>query len=151
MGVFRYPRPAEVETRSGGAAAGRSSEIIPLRESSIVSLARVGAINSLQVAAAFRLSNLVRTASAESGSRLREYVDGGERTPFAERATGATAELRQARLLLGRRGFALAVSICVEGRALTDLYATRRQRDTASDMLRAQLDELVELWRLNER
>jgi len=43
------------------------------------------------------------------------------------------------------------VSICAEGHAIGDLYSTRRQRDSASDILRVHLDELVALWRLDER
>ena len=129
----------------------RSVEIIALRESSVITLARVGALNDLQVAAAFRLARLVQTANAEAGSRFRQYVDGGERTPLAERATEAMRELRNARQLLGRHGYSLAVSICAEGHALADLYPTRRQRDTASDVLRVHLDELVAMWRLAER
>jgi len=122
--------------------------VVAFRESSVITLARVGALNDRQVESAFRLSNLVRKANAEAGHRFSEYVDGGELTPFAEIQTDAMRELRRIRQLLGRHGYALVVSVCAEGHALTDLYATRRQRDTASDLLRMHLDELAARWRL---
>lgn len=129
-------------------SAPAPAPVIPLRESSVISMARVGALDGLQVESAFRLANLVRAANAEAGRQFHEFVDGSRGEPLAEKATEAMKELRRVRTLLGRHGYALAVSVCAEGHALTDLYATRRQRDTAADLLRIQLDELARLWRL---
>lgn len=141
------PTAPERSDAPGGAVAGRRNEIIAFRESSVITLARVGGLDSLQVAAAFRLARLVQQANAEAGARFREYVDGGERTPLAERATEAMRELRKARQMLGKRGFDLALQVCVEGRSLMELD-TRRKRDTSADNLRDHLDDLAELWNL---
>lgn len=137
-------RPAPIGTRTDG----DELDVVALRESSIISLARVGALDTRQVDAAFRLANLVRATDAEAGRHLGEYIDGGHADPLAERVTDAIRELRNVRQLLGRHGYRLVVSVCAEGQGLVDLYATRRQRDTAADILRVHLDELAELWKL---
>lgn len=139
-------QPVVVEHRPAGSGA-----VVPLRESSVLSLARTGSLSSRQVDAAFRVANLVRAAAADAGHRFAEYVDGGEAVPLAERATDAMRELRRVRQLLGKHGYVLVVSICADGRSLVDGemgYATRRQRDTAADVLRLHLSELADLWRI---
>lgn len=141
-------RPAE---RSAIVVEHRPGAVVPLRDSSVISMAKVGALNSLQVEAAFRVANLVQQANTEAGRQFSEYVDGGARHPLAERAAEAMRELRRIRQLLGQHGYGLVVTVCAEGHGLVDLYATRRQRDTAADLLRLHLDELAALWRLADR
>lgn len=126
-------------------------EVVSLRESAVVAMARIGALDALQVEAAFRFRNLVQSTHNEQGRAYREFIDGGEYSPSTERVTDAMKQLRRCRQLLGRHGFNLVSTVCYEGFNLTDLYPGRRQRDTAADVLRVHLTELAEMFRLSER
>lgn len=126
-------------------------EVISLRESAVVAMARIGALDALQVEAAFRFRNLVQATHNEQGRAYHEFIDGGEHVAPSERVTDAMKQLRRCRQLLGRHGFNLISSVCYEGFNLTDMYPGRRQRDTAADVLRVHLSELAEMFRLSER
>jgi len=124
------------------------AQVLALREWSVVVLARNGALNARQVEAAFRFANTFRTANTEAGRAFREYVDGGDKIPLAEKQTDALIDLRRCRALLGRSGYELMSQIAGLGHAIGDRHTTRRARDTAADRLRIHLDELADLWNI---
>jgi len=124
--------------------------VVSLRESSIVSLATHGVLDADQVAAAWRFRRAweaVRSMRMSSAG-FDEWVDAGCRpSAFAERQMMAATELRVCRRLLGAHGYELVCRVCGEGFHIRDIYATRRERDTAVDLLRIHLNELARLWR----
>ena len=124
--------------------------VIRLREWSVTTLAAHGALDDEQVTAARRFCSAwetvqaVRPASIDFGER----IDRGRNPPtFAERRLKAAADLRHARILLGEHGYGLVGRICGDGYHIRDLYRTRRERDTASDMLKTHLTSLAAMWR----
>jgi len=125
------------------------AQVLALREWSVVVLARNGALDARQVEAAFRFANTFRTANTDAGRQFREYVDGGDYVPLAEKQTDALGDLRKCRALLGKSGYELMCEIVGLGRAIGDRHTTRRQRDTCADRLRLHLDELASLWNIN--
>lgn len=125
------------------------AKVLALREWSVVVLARNGALDARQVEAAFRFANTFRKANMDAGRQFREFVDGGERVPLAEKQTDALGDLRKCRALLGKSGYELMCEIVGLGHAIGDRHTTRRQRDTACDRLRLHLDELANLWGIN--
>jgi hypothetical protein len=86
----------------------------------------------------------MRTAAAS----FVERIDSGRRaTSFAETSMTAAADLRHARILLGEHGYALVGKVCGDGYHIRDLYRTRRERDTAADLLRIHITSLAAMWR----
>jgi hypothetical protein len=63
----------------------------------------------------------------------------------------AGRELAQCRALLGVRVYKLVVAVCGERHAMTDLFPVKRDRMTATDNLRAGLDDLAGMWKLREK
>lgn len=121
-----------------------AAPVVALRESSIVSLAAHGVLDADQVAAAMRF----RAAWETLASNLRppayfERVDAPLPQAQAERHDAAKRELGQYRLLLGEHGFGLLLKICGEGYHIRDLYSARRERDTATDILRIHLSAIA--------
>ena len=127
----------------------RRAQVLSLREWSVVVLARNGALDSRQVEAAFRFANTFRTANTEAGRQFREFVDGGDYVPLAEKQTDALGDLKKCRALLGKSGYELMCEIVGLGHAIGDRHTTRRQRDTCADRLRLHLDELAALWNIS--
>lgn len=127
----------------------RRGDVLALREWSVVVLARNGALDSRQVEAAFRFANTFRTANTDAGRQFRDYVDGGDFIPLAEKHTDALGDLRKCRALLGKSGYELMCEIVGLGHAIGDRHTTRRQRDTCADRLRLHLDELASLWNID--
>ena len=127
---------------------------VNIRESAIATLAAKGVLNAAQVAAADRFRQLCERMG--SGVRTvdyaREPVDGGRSAdPVSATQLAAGKELKRCRDLLGAHGYGLVRQIAGERRSLHEFCATRRERETAADMLRIHLDALAELWRLQTK
>jgi hypothetical protein len=139
----------------GGSNPRRISAVVNLRESTVTTLASQGLLDAAQVAAAERFRRfweLIHAVKFAGGLSSVGGVGGGEQPNFAEMQGNARYELERARTLLGRHGFRLVSMICGEGYAVRDMgLGTRRQRDTAIDMLRVHLDELARLWNFATR
>lgn len=125
--------------------------VVNLRESSIVSLASHDVLDVDQVAAAFRFRRQwEELARLRRPANLFERIDTGGQQSIerAEREDEARRYLMRCRTLLGLHGFELLTKICGEGYHIRDLYpASRRDRDTATDMLRVHLTCLSRYWR----
>lgn len=124
--------------------------MINVRESGIATLAAKGLLDMSQVAAADKFRQLWETmggAGAGAIDYTREHVDGGPaREPITERQTTAGKEINRARILIGKHGFELVTMIAGQRNSLHELYTTRRERDTAADMLRVYLTQLAGMW-----
>jgi hypothetical protein len=124
--------------------------VIRLREWSVKTLEAHGALDAEHVTAAQRFC---RSWEAVHGMRtaascFTERIDSGRRpTSFAETSLAAATDLRHARILLGEHGYALVGKVCGDGYHIRDLYRTRRERDTAADMLKVYLTCLAQMWR----
>jgi hypothetical protein len=132
-----------------GKAAEPEGTVVQLRDSSIVTLAAHGLLDADQVAAAFRFRKAWETVKRMRPAAIGfdEWVAGGCRPPgFAEKQLAAAADLRTCRRLVGRHGYELLSRICGDGFHVRDLYSTRRERDTAIDMLRIHLTSLAQIW-----
>jgi hypothetical protein len=126
--------------------------VVNLREeSSIDTLAAQRMLSADQVDAAWHFRRAWEAAAdLRRPSRLFERVDYSRAfmsQECIEREDEARQELARCRQLLGAHGFDLVVSVCAEGHHIRDLYATRRERDTASDILRVHLTSLAAMWR----
>jgi hypothetical protein len=126
--------------------AATAQKIVSLREWSVRTLP----LSDEQKSAAERFCRSwetvhhVRTNATSFGER----VDNGKRqSPFSERSLTAAQDLRHSRILLGEHGYALVGKVCGDGFHVRDLYRTRRERDTAADMLKVYLTSLAQMWR----
>jgi hypothetical protein len=124
--------------------------VVNLREWSVASLAAHGVLDEEQVAAAQRFNNSWQTVqslgSAAAGFGM--FIDSGlRRSTFAERRLKAATDLRHCRILLGEHGYSLVGRVCGDGFHIRDMYQARRERDTASDMLKLYLTQLAAMWR----
>ena len=121
-----------------------------LRESSIVSLASHGVLDADQVSAAWRFRRLWEAAQQIhlANAHALERIDliGHAADAGSEKRPDACTELERCRVALGVHGYRLVVQTCGYGYHIRDLYGARRDRDTASDMLRQYLSLLGELW-----
>ena len=123
--------------------------VAPIRQSSVVTLAAHGVLNADQVAAAFRFRNsfeVVVEAKRRSIGFNEWQSPGPAPADQVQLQQDATRDLQKARALLGSHGYMLVGKVCGEGYHLADLYRTRRERDTMSDMLRIHLTSLAKLW-----
>lgn len=123
----------------------RTAAVVSLREWSVKTLA----LSDEQKSAAERFCrswetvHRVRTNATSFGER----VDSGRPlSSFSERSLTAAQDLRHCRILLGEHGYALVGKVCGDGYHIRDLYRTRRERDTASDMLKLYLAQLARMW-----
>lgn len=117
--------------------------VVSLRESSIITLASHGLLDADQVAAAMRFRAAWEAyANLHRSGRSLERVDGGRRVA-EPRGNEASRMLKRYRALLGAHGFDLLIRVCGEGHHIRDLYQTRRERDTATDILRIHLSALA--------
>lgn len=125
-------------------------EVVSLRESSVTVLAAHGLLDATQVNAAFRFRNLWEALDDDPRRHSSPFERLGgfpaRKTAESERAAEAKRALKRLRPLLGVRGFDLVVHICAEGYHVRDLCQTRRERDTATDMLRAHLSDLAAIF-----
>jgi hypothetical protein len=141
---FRADRP------EGEGNARYIDAVVSLRESSIITMAQHAVLTADQVAAAWRFRKAFETVNAMKGSvidpdsliRSTRKIDG-----LPERRLSAAFDLRLARRLLGAHGYNLVRLVCGEGFHIRDIYKSRRERDTATDLLRIHLDALASIWR----
>lgn len=131
------------------------SAVMNVRESGIATLAAQKKLDMYQVAAADKVRKLWETMGGAGAGAIdysREHVDGGpSRDPITQRQVSAGKELARIRPLVGKHGFELVIMIAGNGQSLHDLYQTRRERDTAADMLRVYLTQLAVMWGFAER
>ncbi len=124
--------------------AGVPATVVQIRESSIVSLATHGLLDAGQVSAAMQFREAWQlVAIAANPRRQFERVDGGRHPARTEAEIEARAALKRVRFITGEHGFGLLVKVCGEGFHIRDLYPTRRERDTATDVLRIHLSALA--------
>jgi hypothetical protein len=131
-------------------AEARSAPVIAFRESSVTTLGRQGLLDTDQIAAAFRFRNAFEVAVDAKRASLgfEEWTDPGKPpADLVERRLKAKGDLAAARGLLGAHGYALVGRVCGEGYCVTDLFKSRRERDTHLDLLRIHLASLAKLWR----
>lgn len=128
----------------------RISAVINIRESGIATLAAKGKLDAAQVCAADKVRQLWETMGGAGAGAIdysREHVDGGpSREPITQRQVSAGKEVARIRNLVGKHGFELVIMIAGRGLSLHEVYTTRRERDTAADMLRVYLTQLAEMW-----
>jgi hypothetical protein len=123
--------------------------VVNLRESSIVSLAAHGVLDADQVTAGFRFRRRWEEISRiHHPAHLFERIDPGRAASMMlDREDEARRELTACRYLVGLHGFELLTKICGEGYHIRDLYPSRRERDTATDLLKIHLTAIAGLWR----
>lgn len=124
--------------------------VVSLRESSIITMAQHAVLTGDQVAAAWRFRKAFETVSQLKGATVDpDALVRSARTvdSLAERRLSAAFDLRLARRLLGVHGYNLVRLVCGEGFHIRDIYQSRRERDTATDLLRIHLDALASMWR----
>lgn len=131
-------------------AESSAAPVVAFRESSVTTLARTGALDAAQIAAAFRFRNAFEVVVDAKRASLgfQEWSDPG-RPPqhVLDRRAAASADLRDARALLGAHGYSLIGRVCGEGYCIADLFTTRRERDTHLDLLKIHLRSLAALWK----
>lgn len=140
---FRADRPEDMSNRR------HIEAVVSLRESSVVTMASHGLLSADQVAAAWRFRHAYdQTMGVGSGSNVEPRVVGTRKPDdIAERRLSAAGDMRTAKHLLGAHGFNLVTLICAEGFHIRDIYKARRERDTATDMLKIHLSALASVWR----
>lgn len=122
----------------------RAAEVVAIRESSIVTLAAHGVLDAAQVSAAMRFRDLwAQYANLHSRGQLVERVDNGRKPALPPGRQDAARELKTMRQLVGSHAFELLIRVCGEGHHIRDLYQARRDRDTATDILRINLNLLA--------
>jgi hypothetical protein len=135
----------KIERIVSAAENKESAPVVSLRESSIITLASHGLLDADQVAAAMRFRAAWESyANLHRSGRMLERIDGG-RQITEPRGNEASRTLKRYRALLGAHGFDLLIRVCGEGHHIRDLYQTRRERDTATDVLRIHLSALAAL------
>ena len=100
-----------------------------------------------QVAAAWRFGKAWELfVRLRRPSQLSERIDGSRQPDVRfEREDEARRELKRCRDIVGEHGFDLLVKVCAEGYHIRDLYPTRRERDTMSDLRRIHLESIKEI------
>ncbi|MDX0230249.1 hypothetical protein GOC14_06770 [Sinorhizobium meliloti] len=135
---------AELQDRKN---SGIAAPVVALRESSIVSLASHGILDATQVAAALQFRDLwEQFIDISRPSMMFERVDQSRKqSGRIEARDTAKKELARFRTVVGVHGFQLLAKVCGDGFHIRDLYKTRRERDTAVDMLKIHLTEIATL------
>lgn len=126
-----------------------------LRESPIAMMAAKGHITTHQLQAANEFRRLWE-ALGGSGAPALDYslekVDGGEsKDPISLRQMHAGKMLKECRLVLGRRHFDIVEKVAGEGRTISELGSSKRERFTLADYLRDALDDLAVHWGFQKR
>lgn len=128
---------------------------INVRESAISLLASRKVLDAHHVRAADRFRALWETMGGKGASAIdysREPVDGGRiAEPIRASQLDAGKQLAAVSRLLGPRFYKLVSGVCGEGHSLVDMYPAKRQRLTATDNLRAALDDMAEMWGMRTR
>lgn len=122
---------------------------INVRESAVETLYSRGFLGKAQKKAADRVRELWEATGGKTGSLdyTSDRVDGGKGEPVVGRIQAAQ-ELDRCRRLIGARGYDVLLSVCGEGKALTDMTPHKRSRLTMADNLRADLDDIAGMWGL---
>jgi hypothetical protein len=119
------------------------------RRGSVAALAALGILDLGQIRAALRFRQAWETVGG-TGSASAGFAEKVDRTPDPAaprlRRLSAAADLRASRSLLGAHGYMLVGRVCGDGAGIGELCRTRRQRQTAIDMLKTHLAELAALW-----
>lgn len=128
---------------------------INLRESPIAMMAAKGHLETHQVEAAIKFRRLWETlggAGAGSSDYAKEPVDGGgARDPITDHQIDAGLELKACSLVIGRRAYDIVEKVAGEGRTITELGSSHRERTTLADYLRNALEDLSEHWGYRNR
>jgi len=123
---------------------------VNVRESAVGTLAARKLIDESQAEAAVRFRRHWETtggAGAQAMDYSRDKVDGGKiADPIDIGQMKAARYLAEAERTLGVRNYELVRSVCGEGKSMTELYTEKRDRLTATDNLRASLDDLARIW-----
>lgn len=123
---------------------------VNVRESAVGTLAARKLIDEAQAEAAVRFRrNWEATggAGAQAIDYSKDKVDGGKiADPIDISQMRAARKLAEAERTLGERNYELVRSVCGEGKAMTELFTSKRDRLTATDNLRASLDDLARIW-----
>ena len=130
-----------------------------LRESAVVSLYARGHIDEAQHKAAEEFRRLFETLGGVGARAIdysREFVDGGRfPEPIGDRQIDAGKKLAAAYEALtkahGLYAWKIVGYVCGEGRSISELTETKRQRLTMTDNLRTYLDCLCAHWQLAPR
>lgn len=123
---------------------------VNVRESAVGTLAARKLIDAPQAEAAVRFRRhweAIGGAGAQAMDYSRDKVDGGQiADPIDISQMRAAKHLAEAERTLGERNYELVRSVCGEGKAMTEIYSEKRDRLTATDNLRASLDDLARIW-----
>lgn len=123
---------------------------VNVRESAVGTLAARRLIDEAQAEAAVRFRRhweAIGGAGAQAMDYARDKVDGGKiADPIDISQMRAAKHLAEAERTLGERNYELVRSVCGEGKAMTEIYSEKRDRLTATDNLRASLDDLARIW-----
>lgn len=123
---------------------------VNIRESAVGTLAARKLIDEAQAEAAIHFRRHWETTGGVGARAIdysRDKVDGGRiADPIDVAQMRAAKKLAEAKEELGTRNYELVRSVCGEGRAMTEIYSTKRDRLTATDNLRASLDDLARIW-----
>ncbi|TGT72922.1 hypothetical protein EN802_13670 [bacterium M00.F.Ca.ET.159.01.1.1] len=122
---------------------------VNVKESAVETLHARGHLNRIEKMAADQFRAWWESYGRQSVSAIdysRDRVSAGRSpAPMTDAQIEARESLRRARLLLGQRQFELVASICGDGLSLSDIGKTNRERTTAADNLRADLNDLARL------
>lgn len=126
------------------------SAAVNVRESAIGTLAARKLIDQGQAEAATRFRKhweATGGAGAQAIDYSRDKVDGGRIVdPIDIGQMQAARRLAEAERVLGERNYELVRRVCGEGAAMTEIFTAKRDRLTATDNLRASLDDLARIW-----
>jgi len=123
---------------------------VNVRESAVGTLAARKLIDEGQAEAATRFRKhweATGGAGAQAMDYSRDKVDGGQiADPIDVMQMQAARRLAEAERVLGVRNYELVRRVCGEGAAMTEIFTEKRDRLTATDNLRASLDDLARIW-----
>lgn len=125
---------------------------VNIRESAVETLYARGGLTKLQKRAADMFRAHWETYAREQVKGIdyaRDHVDGGTAVaPISASRARARKELVRCRKQIGARNYALLVSVCGQGRTLSDLFPEKSKRIAAAQNLRESLYDAAILWGL---
>jgi len=118
--------------------------LIPIRDSSIATLAAHGLLDAEQVSAALHFRDLwERYCNLSRPAMAFERIDASRSPDVLSAKAEAKKELAKIRGITGNYGFQLLSKICGDGYHIRDLYSGRRERDTHTDLLKILLAQVA--------
>jgi len=118
--------------------------LIPIRDSSIATLAAHGLLDAEQVSAALHFRDLwERYCNLSRPVMAFERIDASRSPDVLSAKAEAKKELAKIRGITGNYGFQLLSRICGDGYHIRDLYSGRRDRDTHTDLLKILLSQVA--------